>query len=69
MPYSYGLRVYVTSPKADVHIWNSDGNTLFDSTGTGISSDNNYSIGSPGIINEIITVGAFVSRDKIESIL
>lgn len=72
--YAYGLskndkmNVYVVSDNANVHIWNANGAMIFDTTYSEIIGDNEYSIGSPGIIDDVITVGASVSRTTTESL-
>lgn len=67
LSYKDQMLVYITSEDASLHIWNYNGHFLLSETGD-IIGDNNYSIGSPGIIEDIVTVGASISRPTIESL-
>lgn len=62
------ITVYVVSEDAHVHIWNSNAGYIYNENMTKLLGDTKYTIDSPGIMNNVITVGASVMRDQIENI-
>lgn len=62
------ITVYIVSEDAHIHIWNSNAGYIYNENMTKLLGDTKYTIDSPGIMNNVITVGATVMRDQIENI-
>lgn len=62
------ITVYIVSKDAHIHIWNSNAGYIYNENMTKLLGDTKYTIDSPGIMNNVITVGATVMRDQIENI-
>ena len=62
------MTIYIVSENAHIHVWNSNAGSIYDEDMIQNIGDTKYTVGSPGIMDNIITIGASVSREKTESL-
>jgi len=68
--YEHTVRVTLTRigvSENPIHCWNDGGGELKMISPQGLNADSRHTVGSPGTIEEVITVGAYVTRDTIVS--